>query len=245
MASARGVFNSWDALKVVALLLMFVDHAGIFIFNSDAEAHWLRAIGRGAAPIFLFLAGYARSYRLHPELLALALGFTVFDWIYFRHINTLNILWSILIYRALFQWFEMRGRVIRRPAEWFVGGVSLFMTGVITQYGSIGFLIALCGYMRRHAEAYPPRLRHGLTAVITVTYAFFQVYFFTPPIQPVVAALAVGGAMLWCSCFTLRDIRAPWLPAGGRRSLKLVSRYSGALYVGHLVLLHVATGIAA
>jgi hypothetical protein len=240
MSSRARPLDSWDIVKVVAILLMVVDHVGIFIYNSDADAYWLRAIGRGAAPIFLFLTGYARSYRFSWELFWLALAFAAFDWVYFWHINTLNILFTVLICRMIFNWFESRGRVIQRPAEWFVGSVALFVTGAVTQYGSMGFLLALCGYMRRHESAYPPRLRYGLIAAMVALYTFYQVYFFSPDISPVVATLMIFGVMGWMMRFEVREIRAAWVP---KAPLKLLSYYSGYLYVIHIVIFILATGV--
>jgi len=42
---------SSTALKLVALLLMLLDHIALFIPNMP---EWLRYLGRGAAPIFMF-----------------------------------------------------------------------------------------------------------------------------------------------------------------------------------------------
>ncbi|MBY0406288.1 MAG: conjugal transfer protein TraX, partial [Rickettsiales bacterium] len=206
MISARRAFDSWDALKVAAIFLMLVDHAGVFFFNSEEDAYWIRAVGRGAAPIFLFLAGYARNYRFSWELFGLAFVFTVFEWGYFWHINTLNILFTILVCRLVFQWFEGRGRVISRPIEWYTGATALFVTNVLVQYGSIGFLLALCGYVRRHEASYSKAERFSVYALCVVTYAAYQIKFFDPVISPVVASAMIFGAMAVCLTFRLREI---------------------------------------
>ena len=238
-------FDTWDVLKVAALLLMFVDHAGIFLINDDKAAYYIRAVGRGAAVIFMFLAGYAKSYKFSWELFGLAVGLTAFDWVFFWHVDTLNILFTILISRAFFNWFEKRGRVIKRPVEWYVGAVALFILMAITEYGTMGFIMALAGYMRRYRAEYSDRLRYGLSAVIFVTYAFFQVAFFKPDISPVVATVVIGVAMLWCMRFEMREVTTAHLSRGGKRVLKYTSRYSGYIYVAHLVALKLFTGIEA
>ncbi len=51
-----------DLFKLTALLLMFIDHIGVFVFP---DVIWWRIFGRAAAPIFFFLIGYSRSYRFH------------------------------------------------------------------------------------------------------------------------------------------------------------------------------------
>ena len=237
MASVKREFDTWDVLKIVAMLLMFVDHAGNYLFTFSDEQYYLRAVGRGAAPIFLFLAGYARSYRFSWELLWLAVGLTVFEWIFFWHIDTVNILFTILVSRAIFQWFELRGRVIRRPLEWIVAGAALFVTAAVVDYGSLGFLLALAGYMRRHAGAYRPALRYGLSALILLMFAAFQIQFFSPPIHGPLAAAVMVVVFTWCMCFELRAIKTPWVPQWVKFGLKLFSRYSGYIYVVHLVVL--------
>jgi len=238
MVSYDRSFDTWDLLKVVAIGFMFCDHAGIFIFTSDAQSYWLRAFGRAAAPIFLFLAGYARSYRFSWELFALAMVYTVFDWVYFWHISTLNIVFTILLCRMIFQWFAVRGRVIKRPWEWYVCAVVLFVSTAVVDYGSLGFMLALCGYMRRHQEHYSKRLLHGLCALMTATFAFYYTYFPDPPQDIFVSVVVIMMAMLWCMRFTIRPLAGSW------GVLKPLSRYSGYVYVAHLVALKAITGIA-
>ncbi len=244
MASTQRAFDTWDVLKLVALLLMFVDHAGNYVFTSDHDQYYLRAIGRGAAPIFLFLAGYAKSYRFSWELLGLAVALTVFEWWFFWRIDTVNILFSILVSRAIFNWFESRGRIIRRPIEWYVAATALFVLAAVVDYGSLGFLLALAGYMRRHKEAYHPALRKGLSVVMLATFGAFQIQFFAPAISPPISAGVMGAVFLWCMCFEVREVRARWLPKVVRYVLKLLSRYSGYIYVAHLMMLMWLTGVA-
>src|SRR5437868_3245740 len=106
-AKSQRPFNTWDMTKLIALGLMFVDHAGYFYYPSDL---WLRAIGRGAAPIFMFLAGFAASYRFKLDLFLLAALMTVADIAMQGHIHDQNILFSILIFRMIFDWLERHGR---------------------------------------------------------------------------------------------------------------------------------------
>lgn len=235
-ASLARPLNSWDALKIVALLLMFVDHSASFLYHSDEGIYWLRAIGRGAAPIFIFLAGFASSYRFSRQLLVLALTLALFDTLFFARVNTLNILFSILIYRAVFQWVESRGNIIRRPVEWYAGSLVLFMTGGLFEYGSMGFMLALAGYMQRHRDHYTPRLRHALTAVMFATYAAFQIYFSLPPINGWLAAAVMFAVYVALTRFTLRPVGA-WLPPRARLFLKGASAASGHIYVVHLIVL--------
>ncbi|NBO18034.1 MAG: hypothetical protein EBV03_02190 [Proteobacteria bacterium] len=235
-------FNAWDALKLLAIAFMFVDHASAFFLTADAQVYWLRAIGRGAAPIFMFLAGFSASYRFSRELLVLAVVLSAFDWLYFWHINTLNILFTILISRAIFQWFESRGRLLPRPWEWFVGSVALFVSSALVEYGSMGFMLAYAGYLRRHMMAYGALRVWRLTGVIFATYAAYEIAFPTPPISPLLGAAVMGGVYWLLMTFEpLRPV-LPGAPAGLKRLLTLLARYSGYVYVGHLIVLMALSG---
>lgn len=237
MSSVRRDLNQWALLKLLALGFMFVDHASAFIFSSDEQVYWLRAIGRGAAPIFLFLAGFAASYRFSRELLVLGLVLSGFDWLYFRHVNTLNILFTILASRAIFQWFESRGRLMPRPWEWFVGSVAMLATSALVEYGSFGFMLAFAGYLRRHKDAYGAKLVWQVSGVMFTTYAAYQIAFPKPPIQPVLAAAVMGGVYWLLMTFEPLAPALPRAPEGVRRLLTLLARYSGYIYVAHLIVL--------
>ena len=55
-----------DLLKLAGLTLVLIDHYGLFF---DPNADWWRVVGRGAAPVFFFLIGFART-RTVPSLAA-------------------------------------------------------------------------------------------------------------------------------------------------------------------------------
>ncbi len=50
--------NSHDWLKAIAILLMVVDHIGVYFFPNE---YWYRFVGRFSFPMFFFLIGY--TYR--------------------------------------------------------------------------------------------------------------------------------------------------------------------------------------
>lgn len=53
-------FNTLDGLKVIAVLAMVIDHVGAYVLH-HAEA-W-RTLGRLAAPLFFFIAGFVARPR--------------------------------------------------------------------------------------------------------------------------------------------------------------------------------------
>lgn len=59
--SERHLITSYDVLKTVGVILMILDHIGLYLYP---DVEMLRVIGRLAAPIFLFLIGFARTRDL-------------------------------------------------------------------------------------------------------------------------------------------------------------------------------------
>jgi len=243
MALESRPFNSWDALKILALALMFVDHAGAFVFTGNESQYWLRAIGRGAAPIFLFLAGYASSYRFNREILILALLLAASDLLLTGTLRPQNILFSILICRQIFNWFEKRGQIIQKPYDWVVGGIILFPSMILVHYGTLGFLFALCGYMQRHKAHYAPALIKHVQIITFFFYGLLEYLIFTPPISLMLTILTLSGVCLLLARMQLREVRAPWCPAWVLSSAKAISHYTGYIYVFHLIALEWITGI--
>lgn len=231
-------FNTWDAIKILGLLLMFVDHSGAFIY---IDQQWLRAIGRGAAPIFMFLAGFASSYRFRWDVFALALLLSVSDTLVAGHVTTQNILFSIIACRALFAWMERRGKKITRLHEWYIGAVMLFPSLILVQYGSMGLLFALCGHIMRRREAYPHAPRFTMLCFATYAVAWPVMASFSPA-NLVLTCITVYGVWRLLSRLQIRPIAAA--PAWLLHTAKYVSYYSAYIYVFHLIALEWITGVA-
>lgn len=233
--------NSWDIAKIIALLLMFIDHAGIFYYT---DQQWIRGIGRGAAPIFLFLAGFAASYRFKGDLLILAALMSISDFLLVGHLRPQNILFSILCWRLLFQWLERKGRVIERPYEWFVGSLACIASWFVVEYGTFGLLFAICGYMQRRPQLYAQPRQRRFMLVVFVTYAVFVAIFSEFSLASILCmAISLSGAYFLLSRLQLRDVPPGRLPGWLMRLLKWTSHYTGYIYAFHLIALEWLTGI--
>jgi hypothetical protein len=230
--------NHWDIAKLVGLALMFVDHSGVFFFP---DTQWLRGIGRGSAPVFLFLAGYASSYRFKGSLLAVALLMSLADYLIVGHLRTQNILYSIVLCRLLFHWLEKRGKHIEHPFEWYIGSIAMLTSIFVVHYGTLGLLFAICGYMQRHSDYYPPAQRRFFFRLCFATYALLQIWLsgFTQ-LTALLTILSVYGVYRMLLATDTRPVRAPrWLTVPA----KTVSYYSAYIYALHLIALEWATGI--
>ncbi len=137
-----------DWLKTLALLLMLVDHLGFFVFMQEP---WLRVIGRGAAPIWLFLLGYSLSRKLDAWLWIYGLALIAVWGSLGLPFGALNILWTIIITRLFMQlWLKYDGQLNWRIGLWLLGLATLIQpTNDIFEYGTLGPIFALSGYYVR------------------------------------------------------------------------------------------------
>jgi hypothetical protein len=235
-------FNNWDAVKLVALLLMFIDHSGAF-FLREEPYEWLRGIGRGSAPIFMFLAGYAASYRFKWDLFILAALMTVSDTILAGHIRTQNILVTILVTRMILHWWDAKGKVIAHPYQWLIGAFAWVITIILTQYGSLCFMFALCGYVKRRREFYSKQLADRMLVLTFVCFALVSQFTFNFVWTSTIAMLPVLCLVCWMlSAMELRTLDTSRVPAPVIWAGKQLSAYSGYIYALHLIVLEWLTG---
>lgn len=143
--------NSYDALKLSAMLWMSIDHVGYYLITD--EEIW-RLIGRLAMPIFCFLVGYNRHYRFSSHVFWVAVAISCVD-IARGHYYQQNILWTILVIRALLAhmperfWNSYIPGVILGCYLWFIPTI------VFVDYGTLALLWALLGY---HVSRTPDRM---------------------------------------------------------------------------------------
>lgn len=237
--------TSYDLLKTFALLTMVIDHVGFYFFPEQA---WLRVIGRTSAPVWFFLIGYANSRdtggRMWGGLIILVamnlvVGFPVFS---------LNILATMLFIRFVID--ETMRRAVRHY-EPLIGISLIFVfliipTMMLWEYGTMGVLFAMYGYMRRHPEALV-RLPKGspevFIALIAIFYVGFQSLLFGfHEVQVMAFALGMLPVLIWLSRFRPMEYpglaRALTAPVAGL--LKLCGRHSLEFYVLHLALFKIA-----
>ena len=228
----------WDALKLIALLLMFVDHAGAF-FYTDEE--WLRGIRRACAPLFLFLVGFAPHYHFDKKLFVFALLLSGFDWWVQAAPNTLNILFSIILIRLLLARLEAHDLLKLQLHEWVIGSLALIPSVVVVQYGSFGLLFALSGFVFKHRAHYAPRTPVYFLAVVTLLYGVI-----IPLLSEFsIATCAVTAASLTLMCWLIQwFVRAPKEAVSLPAACKILSHYTAEIYVLHLVILIGLTGKA-
>lgn len=208
---------------------MTLDHVAIYLMP---EEWWLRAIGRVAAPVFCFLVGWNGQYRFRRSLLGAALVMSGFDILYGR-LFPLNILWSILLGRAVLQYLSRRERQDYALVLLLALVIWMLPSMLVFDYGALAFLWMLWGQQQRQQ---PRTHRYWLyLAVVGVTSiaAVLVSFPFTPP-QAVLAVVVTLATLTVLHRFTAREL--PYrMPV-----VLFLSRHALAYYVLHRAMLIMA-----
>lgn len=232
-AQRRPQVTTTDVLKLVGLVLVLTDHWGLFF---DPGEDWWRVIGRGAAPVFFFLIGFARTRTVPRSWLVLGCILTALDVYVSDDLDdvSLNILFNFAILRLVAPWVE-------RSVLSFVWGAPVLalacvaatpVAGVVLEYGASGWLWALLGLTVRTTLPHDAgrKTARNLVAIIALSS-----YVFTESLDFAFAPAQSTALLLLMSALTIRFLhfrRKPsdwifpqWLAPGvswaGRRSLEI------------------------
>jgi hypothetical protein len=142
--------DNTDWLKAAAIVLISVDHFGYFFMEDD---RWWSAFGRLAAPIFFFLLGFAQARTVPLHWIWLGVVLTLLeswnaDWTW--------VVPNILLSLALIRIARPYVQILVQHDGW--AGFLLLVCGLlavlpitskIVDYGSEGWLWAVCGLCQR------------------------------------------------------------------------------------------------
>ncbi len=227
--------TSYDLIKTAALITMIIDHAGVYFFPDDM---WWRAVGRLSAPFWLFLVGYARSRDLSPKLWIGLIVLTASSFISGGPVFPLSILLTILIIRLT---IDKIGPYMVSEQERMMAVATIFFfaspfTFFLMDYGSLGYLTALFGYIARlryEGKKYKDELLFAMvafgfyTAMCYFTFDFSNAQF---------AFILIGCAVVYK---TLYDFRPATYPALSNKVYSPLLKFMGSrtleIYVLHIV----------
>lgn len=235
MHSASPVrLNTHHVIKLVALVIMTIDHLGAYVF---VEEQWFRAIGRITFPVWFFLVGHALHYRIHWQTMFWAgLLLVVNPWLG-QPFFPMNALVTIILCQALLAQVERRRWLADYPATLLVGAVVFWLpTFVLSEYGSLGFLYALMGYAVRSGQM---EWRSG-KAVAVAAWAGFLLSCFVQSYGFWQSAWIVTGTTLvtlYLARFVHRPVSVPRAWSWAERPLVWLSRMSLQYYVIHRLIL--------
>tara|TARA_B100000780_G_C21112291_1_gene449600 strand:+ start:962 stop:1864 length:903 start_codon:yes stop_codon:yes gene_type:complete len=230
--------TSYDLLKTIAVVLMIIDHIGMYFFPDDL---WWRSMGRLCVPIWFFLIGYARSRDLPVKLWAGALLLVVADVIVGRTLLPLNILFTIMAVRLL---LDPVMRLSLKGPVWMVMMALTLVALVVpssflSEYGILGLIAAMYGYMVRHRDTnVSDRLLYSyMVFAFLIFIVSQQLSFGFDPQQLSVMTLGIliiGFSLLRFKSETFPELGAK-LPPGVIRALQFGGRRTLEIYVAHLV----------
>ena len=195
-----GELTSYDFLKTFAVVTMIIDHIGYFLFPEVQE---FRAIGRMSLPIWMFLVGYA-STRDIPDIMWIGGLVLMTGYFLVGHaILPLNILFAIIIVRSV---IDTVMRMAMSNREYFMLTIiALFFLVLpsifIFEYGTLGVLWAMTGYICRHHKEIGWSNRYVLAffALVGLIYVVYQSVFFQFVVEDtmiMVACVATSGLFL-------------------------------------------------
>lgn len=150
--SLPAAVTTLDLLKTFAVICMIIDHIGFYFFP---DASWFRVVGRlGGAPIWFFLIGYAQSRDIPNKWMIGALILAVMDFALFSQVFPMNVLVTLMALR-LFIDPLMNVMMRSRYLFWLISILLAFFymaTNGIVEYGTLGLLCGVYGYITRHRE---------------------------------------------------------------------------------------------
>ena len=240
--SLPSALTSYDLLKSLALMLMFVDHAGHFFFPDE---EWFRVIGRLSVPIWFFLIGYANTRQVQGVIwlgwFVVALSVLVSGY----YILPLNILFTLALARL---WIDRLMVGALQSYESFAGMFFIlfflsFPSIMLFEYGTLGMMFTVYGYMRRHKEGLTikPLAYFGFLFAIGVCYFLFSGLGISQLSVEQMVVLLGGIFGLMTGLFFFKPVTFPKASTAVGTLLlpvKFMGRHTLLIYVGHLVVLN-------
>lgn len=230
------VLNTHHAVKVLALVIMTIDHVGAYLYPDEL---WWRAVGRITFPVWFFLIGHARDYTIPRDLWLWAVVLGAISPLLGEELFPLNALFTIIACKWLLIRVERRGWRFTMPTICVACAFFAMPTSLLGEYGTQGVLYALMGYAVREGQM-GWRVGKLLTLAALVTFIGVQLALldFTLPQKLFVI---VGTTLVTCylARFSVRPVRLATTHLAGKL-VGFLARYSMHYYVIHRVLLQAA-----
>ncbi len=233
--------TSHDLLKTLAILLMIIDHIGVYFFPEEL---WWRAAGRLSAPIWLFLIGYAKTREVPTKLWISALILFLSSFLISDAIFPINILIGIIITRL----------ILDKVTNWFFADREHVVAGILAalllmlptyflfEYGTLCIMLALYGYLQRWNETkklLPKWASIAFILISATSYIFMAAISFEfDTEQKIIMALGVSIVFIMLYLFSPQNNLklSKTLPKPITALLKITGRKTLEIYVVHLLL---------
>lgn len=235
-----------DYMKATAIVLMVIDHVGWLLFP---EIDWLRVLGRMCVPLWFFLIGYARARDVPGRWLVAGLILMAASMLVGIPPIPLSVLFTMALIRLTIDPFWRF--VAQKPVYfwWIIILLGFFgyATDMLLEYGTMGFLLALNGYVVRYreevAEKLGAQIPQQLMIVSLVIFGAIEcLKFGFPLLQSMVVAAGFIGLYFVMQGFAVKTL--PGTGAGAQAPLvRFLGRYTLEIYVIHLLILKGVFGL--
>lgn len=235
--------TSYDVLKTLAVLLMIVDHLGAYFFP---EQDWFRAVGRLCVPMWFFLIGYARTRDIPFTMWFGALILLFANFMVGLPVLGANVLVTMIIVRIVLDYTAK----FHLSSLYKMVGISIFLvilsfpTMFLTEYGSVGLMLALAGYFVRNSDHVK---QMGWSEDFPLKYMIFSILIFIVQQQldfgfsvNVFTFVAGGSILVGMVLMRFKPVEltkvSQSLPGFAVSFLQLFGRRTLEIYVLHLIL---------
>lgn len=226
--------TSYDLLKTAAVVLMIIDHIGMFFFP-DIMA--FRIIGRLSAPIWLFLIGFAKTREITLPLMFGALILIGTQTLTTGSPLPLDILVTIMLVRLTID--KVAPIMLRNTQTLYMATIALMVVGMVTillfDYGAVALLPAILGYCCRRKKLFPSR-RSVITIMLSCCFGYVFVQSFVVSFNELrdIAIAAIGVIGVFWLLMDFKPKAYPAITGFSKQILMFCGRNTLAIYVIHL-----------
>lgn len=223
----RTLLNNCDVLKFIAVVLMVIDHLGLFFFQ---KYHLMRAIGRSSAPIWLFFVGFFYQHRDGRKLYWAALFDYALQQLLFPGTWRFGILGTIILTRPLLQL-----AMLWQKQPWamaLIVGICLLGSSVTNhwvEYGSVIMLFSFAGALQCEKNPFAP----AILLIATGSYFLRQKLLFGFTVPEFMLSLIIFFPLFTqLKRFKLQQ-QEDLFPQPIVHVIRFCSRHSLWVYIGH------------
>ncbi|MES1909061.1 MAG: hypothetical protein MHM6MM_001868 [Cercozoa sp. M6MM] len=249
--------NTFDILKITAVVAMIVDHIGFFqVFLPPSAFPWCRAIGRISGPLFYFLIGFSRNYDFRWKLWLTALSMVVSNTHFNLFVPIADTITNILLTRRVMKALPLHAMTRSVPnmcATLLVSAVvnSLYY-GEVVDYGTTCFNFMLLGWMSRDISLRWSTRRLFWLTVVALDHGAHSVMVFGRDRQDLKEFICAFWAFAVSTMLLMRLVRVTTIKTNKKQKasrfksallavaaflVRVLSRETLPLYVTHMLLL--------
>ena len=227
-----GPANTHDLYKAIGILLMIVDHIGLYLLPNE---EWFRVIGRGAAPFFYALVGYTGKVHCSTKFLIYAFILSA-TMLLFGPVFWVNILFTFVVAEYVIRFFPAQGTSHGAKLGMFIGLVMIHtFVFPYVEYGTTGILIAVTMNWRANKCDYGPI---WLSAALAVHFIWQILAFDLRQSHDFLWTIFAMWGISWLF-FRLYSLSTLDFPKYLEWPIMVLSRYSLDIYFFHVIGLQV------